>query len=739
VEIVSRFPDDADGADVVEVIGRVQTPPGAVPGESRLTYEVVENPHKDRPLGVRKDVLKMVSKPGNVLLVAKDCFGHRYTVDVLDGVRNALGNGSVDILRSGQGAVTLRTYDVMRPTSGTPIGAPDGALRHLFGVHGYLTVWAWTDAVSLDLRINNAASGLDKSDPDDDPLGKAYFESLELWVPTGWEVVPDFKDPFWGNSRPEGNWTAFELVRPLPGGNMHMMPAQSSMHRRVALAKTANVSIAQSVVEEEWLGFNERGNSPSGGELYSWWNKSTPAYFPQRHRLPELDYLGFAKVNNSVMQAYNRAKNVLESGKTNGNYPYASNVLGWAHPIEVPYGGMTGGGNIYLYDGFRTAEVGSRLGYKAMQIDHRMAVSRQADKLYDKDGSPTNVESWVVNGSQFKYVPMTFFQVLLPGSPDPFGMSTSPGFQRAYVAANDMQPGYEAALLNHMPLDLQHYIRFTRSPKKLAWLGNDPIAKDDLRAAAEIFRLSYHEHATSAGGGYIGTGLLDDINFVAQFPGKGVMFGRGESWGIDSVMSAYSTAYDEEWRAQTLPYLQKIADVIVQGQSSCNKIVQSLTWTSKVGNLVGGQYRTRQSIEQAITEHMLYGLNASVFRGVDPGREAGLDYVLTESTKAMIGPMCWSNGANGGIGPHALIAVGPSNLNQQPFCTLVGAGNGIDRTMIWSSFAYGYEKTGDPEFFNKASLLADNFTSGGGTLWSKMADMGFNMLEMRMALVADLQ
>jgi hypothetical protein len=138
---------------------------------------------------------------------------------------------------------------------------------------------------------------------------------------------------------------------------------------------------------------------------------------------------------------------------------------------------------------------------------------------------------------------------------------------------------------------------------------------------------------------------------------------------------------------------------------------------------------------------MLYGLNASAFRDVDNGRAAAIDYVLQESLSAMIGPMCWSSGSNGGIGPNALIAVGPSALNQQPFCTLPrnGAGNGIDRAMIWSSFAYGYEITGNKDFYKKASSLANHFTNVGGSLWNKTVDMGFNLLETRMALVADLQ
>jgi hypothetical protein len=731
VEVVSRFPNEQDGADVVEVIGRVDVPPGSVP-EALLTYEVVEDPHKEGRLPAKGKVTKLVTSPGNVLLVGEDCFGHRYSVDLFKDARATSGQvGNSKLLRSGVGAVTIRTYDVMKPSTNN-VGAPSGALKHLFGVHAYMTAWAWTESVSLDLRVNNAASGLDENSVEDDPLGKAYFESLELWVPKGWTVVPDVQDPFIGTSRDEGAWTAFEIVRPLAQGKMHVMPAQSSFVRRLALTTVGNEAQARSLVNEEWLGFVQRGSSPNGGELYSWWNPQTAAYFPQRQRLPELDFLGAAQIAGVEQKAYATSRNVLQTGQGTGNYPYDSNVLGWAHPWGVPYGGMTGGSEIFMYDGFRVAEVGSRVGYKHLQNTHRMYVSRQADKLFDKDGEPTCVENWLINGSQGPYVNMQYFQVLLNGSPDPFGMSTSPDYQRDHVTANGMQPGYESALYSHSPIDFQHYVRFTRAPKALAWLGNDPLAKDELRAAAEVFHMSYHEHPTSAGGAVIVSGYLHDKNVVEDDPGIGFHFGRGESWGTDCAAAAYSVA-EKGWRAAKKPWFDQIADTIAAGQSSCNGIIQS-----HVNNKwLNGEYKARQSIEQAITENMLYGLNESVFVGVDPGREAGLDYVLAQSTSAMIGPMCWSTGSNGGVGPHAHAAVAPL-AGAQPYCGSLppgGAGNGIDKYQVWSSFAYGLEKTGNPDFLTKAGQLV----GGGGTLWNQMQAMGFNNLENRLALLAAMQ
>ena len=101
------------------------------------------------------------------------------------------------------------------------------------------------EMMSLDLRIHNGFSNSNQGSALDDPLGKVYFESIELWVPKGWTVVPDIQDPFWGVSRDEGAWTAFELVRPLGAGKMHVMPQQSSFVRRVALTTVGNEAQAK--------------------------------------------------------------------------------------------------------------------------------------------------------------------------------------------------------------------------------------------------------------------------------------------------------------------------------------------------------------------------------------------------------------------------------------------------------------------------------------------------------------
>ena len=66
---------------------------------------------------------------------------------------------------------------------------------------------------------------------------------------------------------------------------------------------------------------------------------------------------------------------------------------------------------------------------------------------------------------------------------------------RSAIEANGLDPYYENDLLGFSAHDYQHYNRFTRNAKTLAWQGNDAIARDDLRLAAENYNFSFHQYA----------------------------------------------------------------------------------------------------------------------------------------------------------------------------------------------------------------------------------------------------
>jgi hypothetical protein len=724
VEVVSRYADPADGADVVEVLGRVDRPAGVSAGQT-IRYEVVDFLHPAGKLPIKKDVLTLLTKPDKAMVVARDVFGNEYRIDVFEGIRDSQSTSSyVKTLRHGTSAVQMRTYGVMRPTTNV-IGAPNGALPHFLGVHAYTTAWALEDFVSLELRVNNGASGADKTTGvnADDPLGDVYFKSLELWVPQGWQVLSDVNDPCLGAPTTQSGYTRYPLVKPNPDGTMHLMTAQAMFHRRLAIAKSTATAAARSTLDQETLAFCKRGFS-QGEELWSWWNDSTARYFTQKQTLPDLSFL--SSLGQGLSGEFGQIKNVLETGSAPG-YPYELPSYGWAHPYGVAYGGMTSGSEIWFYDGFKIAEASSRAGYRARELSHRMYCERQPQVLYNKDGEQTQVQQWVIQATPYAYVPMNYYQKLLNNSNDPFGMNVSPAYQRNYVQTHGLTPAYEAEMRGLSPIDFQHYSRFLHSPMVLAWLGNDALAKDDIRMAAECFRMSYHEWYTTSAGGNIPTTLSSEQHYVAVNPGRGMSFGRGESWGIVSAAAAYGLS-DDTWRQRFLPWFQQVADCVSAGQITCSGFIQS----QQNNKWLLGQWKCRQSIEQAITENALWGMKESVLRNADPTRFAATEQILVDSLYAMIGPMAWSSS-----GPWSHLAVAP--LSGAPYCGSIpsgGSGNGPDNYQTPSSYAYGYQLTGDPVFLTRA---AQALAGGSPNLLAALMGQGNNNLENKAALIAVLQ
>jgi hypothetical protein len=269
-----------------------------------------------------------------------------------------------------------------------------------------------------------------------------------------------------------------------------------------------------------------------------------------------------------------------------------------------------------------------------------------------------------------------------------------------------LTPPYESALLGFDPIDEAHLVRYLHDTLALVWLGNDMIAKDDLRMQAEGFRFAYHMYPQDQWGGIQPTGMLHARNYVDAYPGWGFAYGRGEGWGLNAVCAAYSTQ-DDDWRAKTKHWFGLLADLVRDGQSTCTGIIQA----TSLNNVFNAQYRCRQSIEEAITENALVGMRESVFAGDDPARVTQVNSVLEKSLYAMIGPMVWVDAWNG---PQAMMAVGPFDSSLPPFCTWVppdGSYGYPDHYQIWNSFAYAYAITFDQAFLDKATQAA-----GGGDL-----------------------
>ncbi|MCZ6599073.1 MAG: hypothetical protein O7B99_15655 [Planctomycetota bacterium] len=738
LEVVSRYPSAADGAAVVEVLARVPGGLDHVVGES-VRYRVALVGHADVPDPGEAGVEDLIDGPLEVpdsvedLLVmsqafaieATDVFGNIYTCNPTDGT------GVKKLLRHGVAAAELKVSQVMTPfaAAGSEEEAP---LPHFLGVNAYLSTLSGEELVILDLRFHNGHSGNDKTTDLDDPLGKIYFRSVNIWLPEGWVVVQDFVDPFLDYPVSGEGFVLNPLVKPNPDGSMHVMTWLGQFNRRLAIARAENWERAQKILRGAGLGVAQRGFDPDQGrEYWSWWNAETARWFPQSHVLPSLAHLGVDAIRQEIADDLEVVKMHLEDGTGLGSYPVTDEVLGWAHPYGVPYGGMAGGAEIHIVDGVRAVEIATPEGYQLFRILHRMQSDRMPNAFLDVDGEPTSVESWLVQpGDGRDYVPFEHFMVPI-GSSDPFGLGDAPTHQVEYVEANGLQPPYENDLLSYNPHDYQHFIRYTRSAKVLAWLANDSLAKDDLRMQAENFNLSYHQHFNSEAGFTQSTGLRWDLDYVAEHPATGFPFGRGEGWGLDCMNAAYATA-DEEWRATKRPWFDVVAELLADGQASCSGFIQAQVTPA----FFEGEYRGRQQIEQSILENAFLGLIETVYRGEDTARTSMLEEVLRRSLWSMISDMAWSEEKTG---PWARTAVGPEDLTLPVWCSFSempadGHTDWTDEYQNWSSFAYGFELTGDPAFLDFAAQQA-----GGGDLLFALESAGTDNLFNKSALLALMQ
>jgi hypothetical protein len=700
-EIVSRYPNDADGADVIEVSSEVARPSTSQPGD-RLRYVVRYAPHPSPAYAGDPDVDDLLAQPASVVLRTSDCFGNSYSADLYADVNAPSGN-LVRTLKDGAVEKQVVTHSTLMPD--LPITGPQATLPHMMGAHAYFTRIANAPFFALDLRVHNGADGLDHQDPSDDPLGKIYFRSLELRLPQGWSLENAIDDPFFGAPYDEGGWRVWPIVQPLSGGKMHVMPAMSQFHRRLAVVKVGSETRALSHIKEESIAFVRPGTSPNGFQLFSWWNPSTARYFPQRQRLPALDFMGLPDLRAHDEGTLAGRLAQLASGSA-GSWPAESPGLGWAQPWGTQDGGMVSGEEIVLYDGVTAACAASTAGYRLHQVMHRMYTDRQCNVLFDKNGLPTSLEEWIVHGPTGPTVPIWWYNEAMLWAQDPFGFNQAPTFQQDYVAASGLAPDYEVALAGYQPIDEAHLVRYVHDTLALVWLGNDAIAKDDLRMQAEGFRFAYHMYPQDQWGAIQPTGMLAARNYVDQHPGWGFAYGRGEAWGLDTMCAAYSTQ-DAAWRALTKPWFGLVADLVRDGQSTCSGVIQA----TGLNNVFNGQYRCRQSIEASITENALVGARESVFRDDDDAHTTEVNSILEKSIYAMIGPLVWVDAWHG---PQAMIAVGPFDATLPPYCTWIpqdGSYGIPDHYQIWSSFAYAYAITGDHTFIDKATQA-----TGGGDL-----------------------
>jgi hypothetical protein len=722
--IVSRYADSADGADVIELLARVPRPTGVATGERavfgvRALEQGIPIPVPSQAgvaaltegtAALPGTVIGFLQEPEGLEISARDVFGHRYSAQMLqDGE-------APRVLKYGPLLSQVRNYKVMLPDN--PQTGMSGTLEHLFGVHAYLTTLAEEGVVLFDLRVNNGQANTEPGTLDD-VINHVYFDTIEVSVPQGWTVVQAFVDPELGTPFDSGGRTILQLVKPNTDGSLHLMPMKGQMLRRLALCRSGQEARARDLLEQEGLAFVVPGtDGETNADYWSWDNPLTGRYFPQSFPLPSLEHVGLGNVRAQLTGAFNNLMGIFSAGTGSGNYPVQFGRMGWAHPYGVGYGGMTGGDEIHIVDGVETAMARSLEGYRHFQLLHRMHTDRQPNVLYKQDGDPASFLDYLVLNGADSYVPLSFYMMYLGGT-DTIGYNQKPTFQVTAVTDQGKKPSYNDTLLGFDPHDLQHLIRYTRAPKVLAWLGNDSLAKDDLRMQAELFRLSYHPYYNSIGKSTDETSMRRDIQDVTANPNGAMTYGRGEGWGTDVASAAYALG-TPQWREQVYPWFEVLATLLANAQTTCHGFIMA-QWGEK---FLEGKYRGAQGYEVSIVDNALTGVVERAFRGLNPGYTALMEGVRFNHYYGFIDPMAWSSQYNG---PWEQYAVAPLGYLSTPYCgTGQQPGDGItpgaNSYQTFTTLGYAYRLTQDPVFLEKAGDMI-----GGDLLTELLGDGTYNV------------
>ena len=728
LEVVSRYPDPADGADVVEVLARVDRPAGVSTGD-RIVYNATWRPHTPGAHTVSDEVedliAPLVGEERTLVLRTTDVFGHRYEADLLHDLRTS-DPVELRTYRDGRYARQIRTHENLEPV--TPVAGATGTLPHLMGVHTYLTTWEGADFVSLDLRLHNGHDGQDPATDADDAMGKLYFEQLELVVPEGWEVHQAFEDPTLGGTYSEGGTSVTELITPTGDGTLHVFPLQQLMHRRLVLCRAEARAEALATLREETLAFC-RDETEGQRRLLSWWNPGTARYFAQSLPLPRLDtWKTPADARTWLDERYVAVRDVIEGGGT-GPFPINYTNFGWAHPWGLPYGGFHGGTEIFYWDGVRTAWAASQEGYRRFQIKHRMYSERHRTALYDQHGGEYHLEDWLIEGNNGTYLLTWLWLTPFLPMADIHGFESAPTFQVDAVVAQGRVPAYEEGLLEFSTVDLEHLTRVTTQMKALVWLGNDAIARDDLRLQAELARGSYSLYPQDDTGGSISTGQYRDRKYVDAYPNSGYDTNRSEGWVVDAAAAYYCLA-SPTWRDEARYWFEDVVETMERGQSSCTGALMSKpNWT-----YFGGQYRIIQSISECILQNGIYGMRSSVFEDLDEATTERIDGILRSSCQTMASSLTWNNEDQC---PYMSVAVGPFDLTLPGYCgnTPPDGTFGQDAYQSWNMLTIGYRLTGQQNFLNRAAMMSGGTLTESAVIW----DGALGTIENRAGLLGLMQ
>ncbi len=391
------------------------------------------------------------------------------------------------------------------------------------GVRVFETRRSTSSVVELTVEITNTV--VDPGSPAFS--GPVYFDSIDLVPRRGVGVLAAVQRSSMKRKR---DGTRITLVDELEGGGLHVLPAQYSFHRRLALYPLdpgSSIREARSILDCEGQGWSTAGHAftitggwgPHGlrqiGEI--------PDSFQQGGRKGIVAWL--ARTEGGVRGL----TLALETGKNaGGKWGAHHDAMGWAQPLGHRLGWAHGGEGIE----FTWSVVTRSPEFRLARLQAEMRAERQdVHASHPRDGHPITPHEWANStGTQP-------FRVIA-GSDRAFGV---PYFKNVSGSAwNKGSSPYAGALAKITHHDDQHFIRAAKEPARLVWLMADPWARE--RAVSNACYLWSTIPDLEVKGG---EGLLDKLERNRAQPHRRGELSRGAGWTLYTAAIAWLVGNDE--------------------------------------------------------------------------------------------------------------------------------------------------------------------------------------------------
>jgi hypothetical protein len=532
--------------------------------------------------------------------------------------------------------------------------------RRFYGPHfvGWLTAYAGQSFVEVALRFHNS-----------EPVSPPYtFKSLRLVGDAGEGV--EFVVP-------EPNANGLELVPARADGKLHFLRQRQVREFRFLWHEgQANVD---AIAYARGGGF---GVSDAWTRVGGWG--------PTKQRLPNLPAPMLSNARTWLSAEWSRLDNGIRTGAAvDIGLSLARGAIGFGYTTGSNHGGVTGGGGRELFDsyGVLTALTGSTSGLRFLQAKCA-AVAYRTPALIDAEGLVCEYESWVdatglnLGGWQVSAADPQFER----RGADVAYYDGAFGFysKRAVPEGIDLADWTAQAAI--APVDFQHYVRAFSAASSLAYLANDPMAKQAVFGMAEAHRMSMHTAGRLAG----------EVAHVNANPGKLTAWGRAHGHGYDCQAVAYLLG-SPRWRRARKGDLIAFGSTIVAAQAANGCLQSTAGHKGQTGAPFNGQHRVQKATEATFLAHAAYGC-LKVAEGDGYSDAAEMIAVC-----AVEGFAKYHNGAGQGS-PHDWVAVQPPSRTSDPYETAPPVTNWWDRTEVPIVYGIALQRCRELGFAPPAAL-----------------------------------